>query len=141
MKVTAKSQDNLQVEIQAGRHRWLADEPLGVGDDLGPDPYDLLLGALAACKIITCRMYAARKGWSLESMEVSLSTRRVHARDCQECESDANAKVDLIDCQIRFEGDLSDEQVARLTQISERCPVQRTLTSETRIQTGILEPT
>ncbi|MFC2046304.1 OsmC family protein [Chloroflexota bacterium] len=141
MEVLARSTENVQVELTAGRHRWVADEPLGLGHDSGPNPYDLLLGALAACKVMTCKMYAGRKGWSLEAVEVSLNTRKVHARDCEVCESDPNAKVDVIECQIGFRGDLTEEQVKRLVGISERCPVHRTLTSETRIRTTLqLDP-
>ena len=36
-------------EITVGRHRLLADEPVGFGGTAtGPGPYDLLLGALGA---------------------------------------------------------------------------------------------
>jgi putative redox protein len=138
MDVFARSLKNYQVEITAGRHQYVADEPIGVGDDEGPNPYDLLLSALAACKIITVQMYARRKQWPVESVEVSLRTRKVYARDCGDCESDPNAKVDVIDCKIRFEGDLTPEQLARLTEISERCPVHRSLTSETKIRTELV---
>jgi putative redox protein len=135
MAVVGRSLGNLQVEITAGRHQWVADEPVGVGDDAGPNPYDLLLGALAACKVMTCHLYANRKGWLLETVEVSLDTHKVYARDCDDCESDPKAKVDVIDVTINFEGDLDEQQVQRLTEISERCPVHRTLTSETKIRT------
>lgn len=135
MVVAGRSLGNLQVEITAGRHQWVADEPVGVGDDAGPNPYDLLLGALAACKVMTCHMYADRKGWPLSAVEVSLDTHKVYARDCDDCESDPKAKVDVIDVTISFEGDLDEQQVQRLTDISERCPVHRTLTSETKIRT------
>lgn len=137
MDVLARSTENVQVELTAGRHRWVSDEPLGLGHDSGPNPYDLLLGALAACKVKTCKMYAGRKGWSLEAVEVSLNTSKVHARDCEVCESDPNARVDVIQCRIGFRGDLTEEQVQRLVDISERCPVHRTLTSETRIKTTL----
>ena len=139
MNVVARSLTNLQVEITAGRHQFVADEPIGTGDDEGPNPYDLLLSALAACKIMTLHMYARRKQWSLESVKISLNTRKVYARDCEDCESDPNAKVDVIDCLISFEGDLTPAQVGRLIEISERCPVQRTLTSETKIRTTLNE--
>lgn len=135
MAVVGRSLGNLQVEIAAGRHQWVADESVGVGDDAGPNPYDLLLGALAACKVMTCHMYANRKGWPLRAVEVSLDAHKVYARDCDDCESDPKAKVDVIDVTISFEGDLDEQQVQRLTDISERCPVHRTLTSETKIRT------
>jgi putative redox protein len=131
--------ENYQVKLSAGQHQFVSDEPVGVGDDEGPSPYDLLLGALAACKVMTVQMYARRKGWPLERVEVGLDTRKVYARDCEDCESDPNAKVDIIECAISFEGDLTSVQLERLTEISERCPVHRTLTSETRIRTSLVE--
>jgi putative redox protein len=139
MKITAKSATNVQVRITAGRHEFIADEPLGVGDDAGPDPYSLLLSSLAACTIMTVRMYAERKNWPLEDVELSLSTQKVHAKDCEDCESDPNARVDIIDRKIRFTGDLAPDQIDRLAEIVAKCPVHRTLTSETVIRTEVLE--
>lgn len=135
MKVTARNTHNVQVEIEAGRHTFVADEPLGVGDDAGPDPYALLLSALGACKVMTVLMYARRKGWPLEKVEVELQIYKIHARDCEDCESDPNARVDIIETGLLFSGDLSPEQVQRLEEISERCPVHRTLTGEVKIRT------
>ena len=139
MNIIARSSKNVQVQITVGRHQFLADEPLGVGDDAGPDPYALLLSALGACKVMTVRMYAQRKGWPLEDVQVSLDTRKVHAKDCEDCESDPNARVDIIHCSISFQGDLTQEQIGRLTEISEKCPVHRTLTSETKIRTVVAD--
>ena len=137
MNVIASSSTNLQVSISAGRHQFVADEPLGVGDDTGPNPYQLLLSALGACKVMTVQMYARRKQWPLEGVQVSLSTHKVYSRDCEDCESDPDAKVDVIECQINFQGDLTTEQIQRLTDISERCPVHRSLVSETKIRTTL----
>ena len=138
MIITAKSASNYQVQINAGSHDFIADEPLGIGDDAGPDPYSLLLSALAACNIMTVQMYAKRKNWPLEEMKLSLSTHKVHAKDCEECESEPDAKIDIIESQISFKGDLSSEQIERLTEIASKCPVHRTLTSETIIRTEIV---
>ena len=138
MDVIARSSTGVQVEISAGQHRFVADEPHEPGSDAGPDPYALLLSALGACTGITLQMYAQHKQWPLDGVEVHLSTYKVHARDCEICESDANAKVDIIERSLRFEGDLTQEQIDRLTQIAERCPVHRTLTSETKILTSVV---
>ena len=136
MRVTAKSKQNLQVDIQAGPHVLLADEPRqDGGDDAGPSPYDLLLSALAACKVMTVHLYARRKDWPVETVTVKLDHEKIHARDCEDCESDGSAKIDVITCEISFEGDLDADQIDRLTQIADRCPVHRTLTSETKIRT------
>ena len=137
MPVTARSSRNFQVEISAGRHHFVADEPLDVGDDAGPNPYDLLLSALGACTVMTLRMYALRKDIPLTGVEVSLSTRKIHARDCEDCESDPDARVDTIQREIKLHGHLTSEQVARLAEIADRCPVHRTLTGEVKIRTEL----
>jgi uncharacterized OsmC-like protein len=77
MAVRAIGLENFQVEIISGYHTIKADEPIEVGsDDSGLSPYDLLLSGLAACKIITVKMYAKRKGWPLENIELKLSTKK-----------------------------------------------------------------
>ncbi|MCH7480148.1 MAG: OsmC family protein [Chloroflexi bacterium] len=139
MSIKAKSLENFQVDIKSGQHVMRADEPISVGgDDTGPNPYDLLLASLAACKIITTQMYARRKGWPLTGVEIQMSTKKIHAKDCEDCESDPNAKIDIIETEISFEGDLDQEQLERLKDISEKCPVHRTLTSETKIRTKLV---
>ena len=140
MHVTARSLQNLQVEIQAGTHLLLADEPKNDGgDDRGPSPYGLLLSSLAACKVMTVHLYARRKQWPVETVTIRMKHNKVYARDCEECESSPNAKIDLIETEISFEGDLDEEQIARLAGIADRCPVHRTLTSETKIRTSVVE--
>jgi putative redox protein len=139
MQITAQSSTNVQVRIKSGRHELIADEPLDIGDDAGPDPYSLLLSSLAACTIMTVKMYAGRKNWPLEDVKITLSTHKVHAKDCEDCESDPNAKVDVIERQISFKGDLTQDQIDRLSDIASKCPVHRTLTSETVIRTEVLE--
>ena len=121
-------------QVVAGRHRLSADEPESVGGtDEGPTPYDLLLAALGACKSITLRMYADRKGWPLTGIRVRLRHDKIHAKDCEECASESG-RVDRIDVDLELEGPLDSEQHQRLLEISERCPVHRTLTSETSIR-------
>lgn len=136
MKVHAQLLENLKVEIQADGHKLRSDEPVDAGGDgTGPDPYGLLLSALGACKVITVQMYARRKEWPLQGVSVSLNTHKVHAKDCEDCESDPDARVDIIEVEIEFEGELDEDQRARLAEISDRCPVHRTLTNEVKIRT------
>lgn len=128
-----------RTEIQSGSHRLIADEPLDVGGtDLGPNPYDLLLSALAACTVMTLRMYADHKGIPLTAVGVSLSHRKIHAQDCEDCAS-KSGRIDRIERSLQLEGDLTEAQRQRMTEIASRCPVHRTLTSETVIRTQ-LEP-
>lgn len=120
--------------VESGRHRFVADEPAPAGDDGGPSPYDLLLSALGSCTSMTLRMYAERHALPLEKVTVALQHDRVHAADCEDCET-RTGKVDRIARRIHLEGDLDDAQRARLLEIAEKCPVHRTLTSEVRIET------
>ncbi|QEN15723.1 OsmC family protein [Mycolicibacterium sp. ELW1] len=122
--------------ITAGKHQLSADEPLPFGDDAGPTPYDLLLAGLGACTSMTVRMYANKKGWPLERVEVSLRHTRIHAEDCAECET-KKGWVSHIDRTITVVGDLDDTQRERLLAIAERCPVHQTLTSEVDIATSL----
>ena len=123
-------------QITAGHHRLVADEPKPIGDDAGPNPYDLLLAALGACTSMTLRMYADRKGWPLERVRVTLRHSRIHAKDCADCETSVGF-VDQIDRDIELIGALDDAQRQRLQYMADRCPVHQTLTSEVHITTSL----
>ena len=119
----------------ANGHTLLADEPTDVGGaNLGPTPYDYLLAALGACTSITLRMYADRRDWPLESITVRLKHEKIHAADCEACETETG-KIDRIE--LELVGPLEEVQRKRLLEIADRCPVHRTLHSEIFVQTGL----
>jgi len=132
--VESASPDFLE-KIYAGRHGLQADEPLSAGgQDAAPSPYELLLAALGACKVITLRMYAKRKGWPLQGVQLNLSHGKVHAEDCADCER-TGSLIDQIDVEIKLQGELSADQRRILLAIAEKCPVHRILTSAVQIRT------
>lgn len=125
-----------QNEVFINGQRYLADEPEAVGGSgTGPDPYGWLSTALGACTSMTLRMYARHKDWPLERVTVRLNHEKAHAEDCESC--GPKDKIDVFDRQITVEGELSEEQVARLLEIADRCPVHRTLESEVRVRSDI----
>ena len=125
-------------EIAAGRHRLTADEPADYGgDDSGPTPYELLLGGLGACTAMTLRIYAERKDWPLERVEVRLTHEKIHARDCADCET-REGRIDRIDRRLTLHGPLEAKQRERLLEIADKCPVHRTLTGEIKINTELV---
>lgn len=125
--------ESYTTKILAGEHALLADEPLNLGgNDVGPTPYGLLLSALGACTSITLRMYANRKKWPLKEVRVHLHHEKMHVED-----SEKNQKIDLIERDLEFEGDLDADQIARLKEIADRCPVHRTLHNEIHVKTCV----
>jgi len=130
-EVVVTSQKNLQNEVRYGvGHAFTTDEPRAAGgDDAGPDPYTLLLGALGSCISMTVHLYARRKQWPIETVTVRLRQNRMHAKDCQDCK-DKEGFIHRIERAVTVTGDLSPEQHARIQEIAHKCPVHKTLTSQ-----------
>ena len=127
-----------QQAIASGKHRLLADEPESYGGgDTGPGPYDYLSAGLGACTAMTIRMYASRKQLPLEKVRVALSHDKIHAQDCEDCET-AVGKIDRIQRRISLDGPLDEEQRAKLLEIADKCPVHRTLHAEVLIETELV---
>ena len=126
--VSAVLGEGTEVTLQARQFTWHSDEPLAVGGtDLGPTPYEILLGSLAACIAITLRLYSNHKGITLPEVGVRLDFDRVHADDCVDCDERDDGWIDSITSQVTIRGTFDDAQRARLTQVAQRCPVHKTL--------------
>lgn len=127
-------------KISVGPHLLQADEPNETGGtDVGPSPHELLLAALGSCIGITLRMFADRRQWSLQTVQVKLSHRRIPV----EGSGESGAKlgmVERIDVNVSLSGNLTEEQRSKLMEISEKCPVHRTLVSQVQIRTTLTEP-
>jgi putative redox protein len=126
--------------LTAGEHELIADEPESVdgGRDEGPDPYDYLLMSLGSCTVMTVKMYARRKEWPLEDVFLELKHDKRHNEDCENCE-EKESKIDVIEKELIIEGDLRDEQVEKLLDISKKCPVHRTLQGDIKIESRLGE--
>ncbi|HZL31504.1 MAG TPA: alpha/beta fold hydrolase [Pseudolabrys sp.] len=124
-----------QQEILTGGHRLLADEPEKLGGlNSGPGPYDFLLAGLGTCTSMTIRLYADFKKIPLENVSVRLSHGKIHAKDCETCET-KTSMVDRIERAITLEGPLDAEQRKKLMEIADKCPVHKTLESKIDIHT------
>ncbi|MGW9686689.1 bifunctional alpha/beta hydrolase/OsmC family protein [Flagellimonas sp. 2504JD1-5] len=131
--------DGFTTQMKVGNHYMIADEPESYGgNDFGPSPYELVSAGLSACTVMTIQMYSRRKGWTVDNVEVHTSYSKSHAEDCENCERDS-AKIDTFHREIRLTGDLDDKQKARIMQIADKCPVHKTLHSETQIITKLLQ--
>lgn len=125
-----------RTDIIARGHGFVVDEPSAIGgSDQGPTPYDLVAAALGACTAITLRMYADRKQWPLEQVDVLVAHDRVHAEDEAAAGGSAARPMDRLTRELRFTGPLTDEQRTRLREIADRCPVHRTLEAGLRVET------
>lgn len=116
--------------INTGKTTIIADKAKDSGgNDLGPDPTELLLAALGTCKAMTMRMYADRKEWPLEEVSIALSSEVVKSEQQQ---------TTYIRCHISLSGDLDDEQRERLLDIAGKCPIQQVLTNTIEVTSNLV---
>ncbi|MCA9727588.1 MAG: OsmC family protein, partial [Candidatus Eisenbacteria bacterium] len=86
---------------------------------------------------MTLRIYAKHKGLPLESVQVTLRHQKIHAKDCEDCQSESG-KIDEIERELRLTGDLTPEQRERMLEIADRCPVHKTLFGEKKVRTRLV---
>lgn len=131
-------EDGFSTQMKLGNHYMLADEPASYGgNDFGPSPYELVSAGLSACTAMTIQMYAKRKQWDVQNVEVHTSYSKTHAQDCEDCEL-PSAKIDTFDREIKLTGDLDQQQTDRILEIADKCPVHKTLHSETQVITKLV---
>lgn len=132
-------EDEFTTSIQTKMHSLLADEPISAGGaDLGPSPYELLNAGLAACTVMTLKLYAQRKKWDLKEVYVYTSHSKKHSDELN-LEVEKPTHLDFISKKLRLIGNLDEMQKQRLKEIASKCPVHRTLASEVIFETEIIE--
>ena len=132
-------EDGFTTQMKVGNHYMIADEPTSYGgNDFGPSPYELVSAGLSACTAMTIQMYVRRKGWDLENVEVHTSYGKIHAVDCENCD-ESGAKIDTFEREIKLTGALEEVQIKRILEIADKCPVHKSLHSEIKILTTLLE--
>ena len=142
--VAETGQGKFQNEVVVEDHRLFADEPEAFGGlGSGPSPYDFLSIALASCTTMTLRMYADHKGYDVTQFRVHVSHDKLHAKDCEACRDEHGGKdgrIDRFTREIEIEG-LDDAKIrARMVEIADRCPVHKTLSKISFIETRLKEP-
>lgn len=130
--------DDFTTEMKAGIHYFKADEPEDFGGkNLGPSPYELVSSGLAACTAMTLQMYAKRKNWNLNGVEIHINYQKVHAEDAENCDDKKSKKIDTFSREIVLKGNLDEKQQQKLLEIANKCPVHKTLSSDINIETKL----
>ncbi|MFN8375636.1 MAG: OsmC family protein [Anaerolineae bacterium] len=138
-KTSVRLEQGYRAQAQSRHHQWVIDEPTSEGGtDTAPTPSETVMGALGACVAITIKMYAQRKGWKLERVEVDLENKRLKKEDYPAYTGDAPF-VHEVTKRIALIGDLDDEQRERLLEIGTKCPVGRLITEPAFINDLLLE--
>lgn len=131
-------EDNFTTSIQTQKHSFIADEPESIGgDDFGPSPYDYLSASLAACTVMTLKMYAERKKWDLQEVFVYITYSKKHS-DALGVDLETPTRIDHLNKKLKFIGNLDDKQKQRLKEIASKCPVHKTLITTTVIATELI---
>ncbi|RCS26340.1 alpha/beta fold hydrolase [Polaribacter sp. WD7] len=131
-------EDNFTTSIQTKKHSFIADEPATIGgDDFGPSPYDYLSAGLAACTVMTLKMYAERKKWDLQEVFAYITYSKKHSDDLG-IELDKPTRLDHLQKKLKLVGNLDETQRKRLKEIASKCPVHKTLLTTTIIDTELI---
>lgn len=129
---------NYQARVQAGKHAFLVDEPESMGGkNTGPTPENLILASLGSCTAITLRMYAERKEWPLEKVEVKLYLENGPAKNNPQFKDGAFQVRQQIIVHVWVHGNLQPDQVERLSDIASKCPVHKILSPSFFIATDL----
>ena len=137
--VIVRSANSLRNDIEAGPHHFIGDEPASAGGtELGPTPYDFLAAALGTCTSMTLHVVAKRENIPLEGVEISVENDRMHAKDCADCLT-TSGYIHRFSVAIKLIGNLTPEQRERMLDVAARCPVNKTLRSEIRIDERLVE--
>jgi putative redox protein len=143
--VSETGEGKFQNVVIAGRHHLVADEPVDVGGfDSGPNPYQYLAVALAACTSMTLRIYAEHKKLELGRLSVRVRYGKVSAEHCDDCGKAAEGrtgKIDRFERLISVEGDLDPALIQKVHEIAGKCPVHRTLESGAAIVSKVMPAT
>jgi uncharacterized OsmC-like protein/uncharacterized protein (DUF302 family) len=130
-----------QNAITAGRHRLMADEPSAAGGlDSGPGPYDYLAAALGACTSMTLRFYAEQNHHVLGRLTVNVKHGKLPVEHCDDCGKAAEGKtgkIDRFERVISVEGGVDNVMAERLIEIAGKCPIHRTLETQSAIVTKV----
>ncbi len=131
--------DGFTTQMKIGNHYLFADEPEKVGgNNFGPNPYEFVSAGLSACTAMTIQMYAKRKGWQVDNVEVHTSHSKQYNTDCQNCEQNT-AKIDTFIRKIKLSApSLNEDQLNRILKIADKCPVHKTLHHKSQVITSIL---
>jgi len=131
-------EDNFTTSIQTKKHNFIADEPASIGgDDFGPSPYDYLSAGIAACTVMTLKMYAQRKKWDLQEVYAYITYSKKHSDDLM-LDVETPSSINHLLKRLKFVGNLDEKQKTRLKEIASRCPVHKTLQSEVIIETELI---
>lgn len=124
--VVSTAKTKYETKISSGKHSWIADEPASKeGTDLGPSPHELLASSLGACTSITVRMYADKKGYPLDSVEVHVTI------DKRSPEDNQFTRVVILS------GNLTEAEKERLLSVANACPVHKLLSGKIEIETKL----
>lgn len=116
---------NYTTKISNQKHQIITDEPReDGGQDKGFNPFELILGGLATCTTATIKIYADRKNWLINSIEIDLNMQEIE-------------KQQIISTNITVNGDISEEQKKRLLIIAQKCPVHKMLSNSNQINTKL----
>lgn len=113
-----------RTEIRTVDHVIYADEPVELGgENTAATPFELLVASLASCTLITLRMYANRKEWTIKEIKIRL--------EYDEASKEVRRSIELVEAS-------ADVNKERMVLIANKCPIHKILDPVLTIKTEMV---
>lgn len=138
VSVSATMENSFQIQVQAGNHSILIDQPKNAGgQDAGPNPLEYFLASVAGCIASIARIVAIQEKINLQGIKIDIDGQMNSAGLLGKATED-RVGFQQFTVKADIEADMNDgEKQAFLDRVCARCPVHDNIAHTSVIEQSI----